>query len=97
MGTQLKLVSKEEAHRLIDEVPGDWIMILTYNREIGISETGKYIKKKKGKTMVDRASVLVLTENNPIRTLNLHSKCLSDFSFYKKEKIDKSILLPKLE
>ncbi len=97
MGTQLKLVSKEEAHRLIDEVPGDMIMVLTYNSKIGISDTGKYIKKKRGITMVDKASVLVLIENNPIRTLNLHSRCFSDFSCYRKEKIDKSILLPKLE
>ncbi len=97
METQLKLVSKEEAHRLIDEVPGDTIMILTYNSKIGISDTGRYVKKKKGITMVDKASVLVLAENNPVRTLNLHSKCLSGFSCYINEKIDKSILLPKLE
>ncbi len=96
METQLRMVSKEEAHRLIDEAPGNVIMILTYNRKFGISDTGKYIKKKKGRILIDKASVLVLAENNPIMTLNLHNQCLSDFSCYRRERIDKSILLPKL-
>jgi len=91
------MISKEEAHRLIDEIPGNSIMVLTYNRKVGISDNGKYIKKKKGKILVDKASVLVLAEKNPILTLNLHNKCIVDFSCYNKEKIDRSILFPKLE
>lgn len=97
METQLRMVSKEEAHRLIDNFPGNKIMILTYNRKVGISDMGRYVKKKKGRILVDKASVLVVAENNPILTLNLHNKYFSDFSCYNREKIDKSIMLSKLE
>lgn len=97
MGTQLRFVTKEEAHRLIDETPGTGVMILTYDNSVGISDSGKFIRKKRGKKMVDKASVLVLAESNPVITLNLHGKYFSDFSRYDKENIDKSILLAKLE
>lgn len=94
---QLKFISKEDAHKLIDEVPGDGIMILQYDNFCGISDTGKYIRKRKGKNYVDKASVLVLARNDPISMLNLHQRYFSDFSDYKREKIVRSILLPKLE
>lgn len=97
METQLKFISKEEAHKLIDEAPGNGVMVLTYNRRIGISDTGKYIKKKKGRRLVDKASVLVLAENKPIMTLNLHNKYFGDFSSYNREEIDRSIMLARLE
>ncbi len=29
--TQLKFVSKEEAHKLIDDVPGDSVLIIQYS------------------------------------------------------------------
>lgn len=97
MTMQLKFISKEDAHKLIDEVPGDGIMILQYDNFCGISDTGKYIRKRKGKNYVDKASVLVLARNDPISMLNLHQRYFSDFSDYKREKIVRSILLPKLE
>jgi len=91
------MISKDEAHKLIDKAPGNSIMILTYNSNIGMSDTGRYVKKKKGKLLVDKAKILVLAENNPIITLNLHNDHIGNFSCYGKEKIDKSILFPKLE
>ncbi len=97
METQLKFVTKEEAHKMIDEVPGSSVLILTYDKKIGISNNGEYIKKKKGKKLVDNASVLVLAESNPIITLNLHNNFFNDFSSYRKEDIFKSIMLAKLE
>lgn len=94
---QLKFITKEEAHKLIDEMPGEFIMMLTYDSKIGISSTGKYIKKKNGKKYTDKANVLVLEEYSPIRMLNLHDKLFCDLSNYKKEDIVRSILLTKLE
>ena len=93
MGMQLKFITKEEAHKLIDEMPGTRIMMLTYNSNIGISEDGRYIKKKCGKKYTDKAKVLVLEEYSPVRMLNLHDKFFSDFSDYKKEDKVRSILL----
>jgi len=97
METQLKFVTKEEAHRLIDEAPGNGIMIIQYSSMLGISDQGRYIRKKKGKKYVDKSSVLVLAQNNPVAMLNLHQKYFSDFTCYERENIVKSILLPKLE
>ncbi len=97
METQLKFVTKEEAHEMIDNAPGNNVLILTYNQKIGISNAGEYVKKKKGKKLVDNASVLVLADNNPIMTLNLHNNFFGDFASYKKEDIFKSIMLANLE
>lgn len=72
-------------------------MILTYDEEIGISNFGEYIKKNKGKRLVDKAKVLVLADNNPIMTLNLHNNFFSDFSCYNRNDIVRSIMLAKLE
>ncbi len=49
MEMQLKRVTKEELHRMIDEVPEDELMVLTYKKNIGISDNGKLLKKKKTK------------------------------------------------
>ena len=97
MEKRLRFVSKEEAHKLIDEVPGNRIIVLTYNNFIGISDHGKYIKKKKGKKFVDKSESLVLADNNPVMVLNLHDKIINDFACYNKEKLIKAILLPKME
>lgn len=97
MENQLRFVSKEEAHKLIDEAPGNRIMVLSYDNVIGISDNGKYIKKKKSKRFVDKSETLVLADTTPIMVLNLHDKFINDFSDYNKEKLSKSILLAKLE
>lgn len=96
MKTQLSFVSKEEAHKLIDESPGDTVLILTYNDRVGISDSGRYVKKRRSKKMIDNASVLVLTKNSPIVTLNLHKRFFTDFQNYDRENIVKSIMLPML-
>ena len=94
---QLRIVSKEEAHQLIDSAPGSMVMMIQYNCMLGISNNGKKIKKKKSKQCVDRSSVVVLSQSNPVIMLNLHNKFFSDFSEYKRENIVNSILLPRLE
>ena len=86
---QFRIVSKEEAHKLIDEVPGNKVMVLSYNNLIGISNYRKYIKKKKGKKLVDKYSIIILSESNPVITLNLHRLDLKNIS--------KCIILPKIE
>lgn len=86
---QLRIVSKEEAHKLIDEAPGNSVLVLTYDEVIGLSDYGKYIKKRKGKKLIDKSQILVLSENNPVTTLNLHRLDLKNIS--------KSIIIPKLE
>lgn len=97
MERQLRFVSKEEAHKLIDEVPGNGVLILTYSNSIGISDHGKYVKKKKSKKMIDKSATLVLANSRPIVTLNLHDKIIKDFSGYNGENIVRTIMLAKLE
>lgn len=97
MEKQFRFVSKEEAHKLIDESPGNNVLILTYDNIIGMSNQGKYVKKKKSKKYVDRSETLVLIDTRPILTINLHNKIIKDFSGYNREDIVKSIMLAKLE
>lgn len=97
MEQQLRFVSKEEAHRLIDDIPGEGVLILTYDNVIGISDQGRYVKKKRSKKYVDKSATLVLVDSRPILTLNLHDKIINDLSGYNRENIVRSIMLAKLE
>lgn len=97
MEKQLRLVSKEEAHKLIDESPGNSVLILTYDNIVGISDKGKHIKKKRSKKYVDKSETLVLVDTRPILTINLHDKFIRDLSEYNRENIVRSIMLAKLE
>ena len=71
MDTQLKYVTKEELHKMIDEMPGDELMVLTYKKDTGISDNGKMVKKKKTKVYVDKATIIVMSESKPIRKVDL--------------------------
>lgn len=96
METQLKLVTKEEAHKLIDSIQGDSIFILTYDEKMGISDNGRVIKKKKSKKFVDKANGLVLSQSI-ITTLNLHENFLKDIENYKRNGIVRTIMIPQLK
>lgn len=96
MGTQLSFITKEEAHKFIDEIPGDGIYVLTYSEETGKSDEGKFIKKKKGNKLVDKAKVIVKSESK-ITSLNLHDVFFNSFDNYKREGTIKTILIPQLE
>ena len=96
METQLKFVSKEELHKMIDEMTEEKLMVLTYKKDAGISDNGKMLKKKKTKKLVDKATLLIMTESNPIRKVDLEG----DFGLFKtinRENIIKTILFPQLE
>lgn len=97
MEVQLKFITKEEAHKLIDEAPGNGVVVFNYNSKKGISNYSKFIKKKKSKKLINKSSVIVLEQNNPITILNLHKKVFDNFINCDKEKIIKMILLSKGE
>lgn len=97
MEMQLKKVTKEEAHKMVDEVEGDTIFVLTYDKNIGLSDNGRHIKKKKGKLMVNQSDLIILSEEEPVRTLSLYNNRHRFFDIFKRENIIKSIILPKLE
>lgn len=97
MEKQLRFVSKEEAHKLIDESPGNSVLILTYDSVIGMSDQGRHIKKRRGKKYVDKSETLVLIDTRPTLTINLHDNIIKDFSSYSREHIAKSIMLARLE
>ena len=52
-------IGKYEAHGFIDGAVGNKIMLLSFDRKRGISESGKRIRKKRGKRLVDKASIIV--------------------------------------
>lgn len=96
MEAQLSFMSKDDAHKFIDSIPGDGVFVLTYSEKTGKSDNGKYIKKKKGNKLVDKAKVVVLSESQ-ITTLNLHNVFFNSFEEYKREGIVRTIMIPKLE
>lgn len=97
MKAQLREMTKEEAHKAIDEAKGDTVFVLSYDKTIGISDNGKYVKKKKGKRMVNQSDLIILSEEDPVRTLSLYNNKHKFFDIFKRENIIKSIILPKLE
>ena len=97
MEMQLRFVSKEEAHQLIDSISGNGVLIMTYDATDKISDHGKYVKKKKGKKYVNKSKTLVLVDSKPILALNMHNKTIKYLSTYNGENIVRSIMLAKLE
>ena len=97
MEMQLRKMTKEEAHKAIDEAKGDAVFVLSYDKNIGISDNGKRVKKKKGKLMVNQSDLIILSEEEPVRTLSLYNNQHRFFDIFKRENIIKSIILPKLE
>ena len=95
MDTQLRYVTKEELHKMIDEMPGDELMVLTYKKDTGISDNGKMVKKKKTKVYVDKATIIVMSESKPIRKVDLEGNFFK--IPYMNNSIIKTILLPQLE
>ena len=94
MEMQVKRVTTEELHRMIDEVPEDELIVLTYRKDTGISDNGKMLKKKKTKTLVNRATILILSEQNPIKKVDLEG----DFGIFRninKGNVIKTILFPR--
>ena len=96
MEKQLSFMTKEDAHKYIESIPGDGVFVLTYSEKTGKSDNGKYIKKKKGNKLVDKAKVVVLSESQ-ITTLNLHDVFFNSFEEYKREGTIRTILFPQLE
>ena len=96
MEKQLSFMTKEDAHKYINSIPGDGVFVLTYSEKTGKSDNGKYIKKKKGNKLVDKAKVVVLSESQ-ITTLNLHDVFFNSFEEYKREGTIRTILVPQLE
>lgn len=94
---QPRIISKEEAHKMIDEFPGNGVMLLEYDQNIGISNCGKFVKKNKGKRLVNKAQSLVFINCDSTAVLNLHSNVITDFCYYKRKDIVNSILFPKFE
>ena len=92
MEMQLKYVTKEELHKMIDDIPEEKLMVLTYKKDIGISDNGKMLKKKKTKKLVDKATLLIMYESNPIKKVDLEG-----FKTINRENIIKTILFPQLE
>lgn len=89
METQFRHMTRDELHKMIDEIPEEELMVLTYRTDIGISDNGKKIKKRKIKIFIDRAKVFILT-TKPVKKVDLEG----DFSKLKKKNIIKTILFP---
>lgn len=47
MEMQLRYMTKEDLHKMIDETQEEDFMVLTYRKDIGISDNGKMLKRKK--------------------------------------------------
>lgn len=90
---ELKYVSKTELHKMIDELPDEDFLVLTYKKDIGISDNGKWLKKKKTKNLVDKATTLVLTETKPVRKVDLEGN-FGILPCFDTSNIIKSILIP---
>lgn len=94
MEMQLKRVTKEELHKMIDDMPEDEFKVLTFRKDVGISDNGKMLKKKKTKVLIDKATLLVLTESDPIKKVDLEG----DFGIFRninKGNVIKTILFPR--
>ena len=96
MEVQARYVTKKELHKMIDDIPEKELMVLTYRKDIGKSDNGKKTKKKKTKILVDKATLIIMTEQAPIRKVDLEG-VFCKFPYLNRENMIKTILLPKIE
>lgn len=68
---QVCRIDKYEAHDFIDRAVGNKIMLLSFDKKKGISGSGKRIRKKRGKRLVDRASIIIYSETEYTKKLDL--------------------------
>lgn len=90
----VKCISKKMAKKMIDEAPGDTIMILTYDNEIGLSIGNEIAYKAKGKKLVNSAEILMLNNSDFFDTIMLHG--IKNILAQPTDVISKSILLSKM-
>lgn len=95
MEMQLKYVTKEQAHKMIDEIKGNTIAVLSYNGSKGVSDKFTIVKKNQGKRMVDKSDEIALSENDVSNILSLYK--LNNCKLFNRGNIVKTVLLPKLE
>lgn len=60
---QVCRIDKYEAHGFIDGTLDNKIMLFSFDKAKGISDPGKRIRKKRGKRLVDRASIIIYSVN----------------------------------
>ena len=66
------LESKEEAKKMIDASPSELIVISTINPVTYVHGKSKKIKKKKGKSLVDKATEIKYQDNDFFGMLSLY-------------------------
>ena len=94
MDSQIKYISKEELHKMIDEFPEGEFMVMTYDKDKGISDNGKMVNKNKTKILANKSTLIILTDGKPVKKVDLEG----DFGgLFNKRNIIKSILIPQLE
>ena len=96
MEKQPKRVTKEELHKIIEELPYEEFFIMDYEEKTGVSNAGKFVKKKKTKQYVDNAKVIIMIDSKPVRRVDLKGN-FAKFPNINREHIIKSILIPQLE
>ena len=68
---QVCRIDKYEAHGFIDGTLGNKIMLRSCDRKRGITGPGRRIRKKRGKRLVDRASIIIYSETEYTKKLDL--------------------------
>lgn len=87
----IKYISKTLAKQMIDEAPGETIMIITYDKVKGVSDCGAKSSKYVGKILVNESGTLLLNDSDFFNTIMLEN--IKPIKINKG--ISKSILLSK--
>lgn len=93
---QPKYMTKEELHKLVDELPEDKVMVITYNKDSGVSDNGRMTSKNKTRKYINQANIIILIDGKIIKRIDLEGN-FHNFPSISRENIIKSILLPQLE
>lgn len=91
MRGEVVYVTKDQAKKMIDEAPGDVVMIATINTKNYINSGTKKENKKKGQNIIDKANKITYQNNNFFGTLSLYGVLINS------EDIVHNILFPQLE
>ena len=69
----IKYISKALAKQMIDDAPGETIMIITHDKTQGISDCGVKFSKGVGKLLVNESGKLLLNDSDFFNTIMLEN------------------------
>lgn len=88
----IMVVTKDEAKKIIDNAPGDSVVLITLNTKTYVHSVGKRIQKTNSEIFLDNAKKILYQDNDFFGTMSLYGIVQKE-----EDAIIHNLLFPQLE